>query len=177
MSYGWAVLVVIVLGIVLFNLGVFNPNSAQSASGFSVFRPQSWSFTAVNSTTSNATLAVTNVAGIDLVVQINGTSGILLSKPNCLGVRDSRPGGCGANSWCAMDEQGNTLSAPTGAAVIPAGGTIILNVMAFGNGTAGYTGCGGLRGQSYRWRIQYVQSTDGFNINHADTGFVNGNFQ
>lgn len=177
MSYGWAVLVVIVLGIVLFNLGVFNPNQAQSFSGFSVLRPQSWGAVALNDTSTNMTLAFTNVAGIDLTLAVNGTSGILFSKPNCVGVRDGRAGGCGSGQWCAVNSQGTQLSSSSGSISVPAGNTIVLTMAIFGNSTTGYTGCVGIKGQSYRWNVQYVTVTDGFGINHADSGYVNGAFQ
>ncbi len=177
MSYGWAVLVVIVLGIVLFNLGVFNPNQAASFSGFSVFRPQSWGATALNDTASNLTVAFTNVAGIDLTLAVNGSTGILLSKPNCNGVRELRNGGCASGQWCATNSQGVAVSSTTGSISVPAGNTMVVNIMALGNSTAGYTGCGGIKGQSYRLRLDYVTATDGFAINHADNGYINRAFQ
>jgi len=45
MTYGWAILVVIIVGVVLSYMGVFNPGggTAKSWSGFSDVRPNDWS--------------------------------------------------------------------------------------------------------------------------------------
>ena len=40
MTYGWAILVVMVVGIAMWQLGLFKPNSAMTATGFSKIKPQ-----------------------------------------------------------------------------------------------------------------------------------------
>ena len=72
MSYGWAVLIVIVLGVVLWNLGVFNPSQGQQATGFSVLRPISWSFTNASQANSSFVITLTNIGGFDVLVNLNG---------------------------------------------------------------------------------------------------------
>jgi hypothetical protein len=47
MTYGWAILVVIIVGVVLWQMGIFNPSggTAPGNSGFGSVRPQDWSCT------------------------------------------------------------------------------------------------------------------------------------
>ncbi len=72
-SYGCAILIVIVLGILLFSLGVFNPSQTPAATGFTYLKPVSWSFTGGETNAANVTIALENVAGQSLVVYINDT--------------------------------------------------------------------------------------------------------
>ena len=52
MTYGWAILVVIIVGVVLWQMGIFNPSgaSAPGSSGFGSVRPQDWSCDSITGT-------------------------------------------------------------------------------------------------------------------------------
>ena len=54
MTYGWAILVVIIVGVVLWQMGIFNPSggTAPGSSGFGSVRPKDWSCTSGGTTTS-----------------------------------------------------------------------------------------------------------------------------
>ncbi|MBS3060908.1 MAG: hypothetical protein J4432_05375 [DPANN group archaeon] len=61
MSYGWALIIVLIIGIVLFNSGVFDQN-AESATGWMRIRPSNFRF----SMTNPSQIAWDNVAGQSL---------------------------------------------------------------------------------------------------------------
>lgn len=73
MTYGWAIIVVVVVGIVLWQMGVFTP-SASTASGFSGFgqvKPLEWS---CNAGTDTLTITFANGAGGQITnVNVGGT--------------------------------------------------------------------------------------------------------
>jgi uncharacterized protein (UPF0333 family) len=50
MTYGWAILVVIIVGVVLWQMGIFNPSggTAPGSSGFGSVRAKDWSCSIVN---------------------------------------------------------------------------------------------------------------------------------
>ena len=60
MTYGWAILVVLIVGIVLWKTGLFG-TSATGASGFTKITPAEWKFN--HDTTGNSTVVWRNVAG------------------------------------------------------------------------------------------------------------------
>ncbi len=62
MTYGWAILVVIIVGVVLWQMGIFNPSggAAPGMSGFTTVKPNEW---ACNADDGTLTLAVVNAAG------------------------------------------------------------------------------------------------------------------
>ncbi|MFH1447961.1 MAG: hypothetical protein ABIG39_03800 [Candidatus Micrarchaeota archaeon] len=189
MSYGWAVLVIVVLAVVLWNLGVFNPSTATQASGFSVIRPVAWNFEGAgygsgNSLyASNATVALSNIAGIDLTIALNGTSASTSST-----AKFSKPGAasCGwYGNVNVTDEVGTTITVTWdatnnyGKIGLPAGGqAVVTGVISGPLGTVdqNYT-CGGPSGGAYRWTISYQTALDQYNIQHSDAGSVTGKFQ
>ncbi|MFH0817073.1 MAG: hypothetical protein V1909_00390 [Candidatus Micrarchaeota archaeon] len=189
MSYGWAVLVIVVLAVVLWNLGVFNPSQATQATGFSVIRPVAWNFQgagAGGSNTlyvSNATVAFSNIAGVDLTIAVNGTA-----TANTSIIKFSKPSAslCGwYNNTVVVDEVGSTISVSWdstnnyGKIGLPAGKQAVVTGLITGpagTADAGYT-CGGPSGGSYRWTISYQTALDQYNIQHSDSGTVTGKFQ
>jgi hypothetical protein len=60
MTYGWAILVVIIVGVVLWQMGIFNPSGAAAPgmSGFTTVKPNEWSCKA-----GVLNVAVVNAAG------------------------------------------------------------------------------------------------------------------
>ena len=186
MSYGWAVLVIVVLAVVLWNLGVFNPSSASTATGFSAIRPVAWSFQGtglggVNSIyRTDAKLAFSNIAGIDLTLAVNGTAGA-----NGSIIKFQKPGAalCGwFNGTTVADQFGNNMTlAVAGAGLnrywtagLPAGQQIVINGTISGPFSiydGNYT-CGGPSGGVYRWTITYQTALDQFNIQHTDAGVI-----
>jgi hypothetical protein len=191
MSYGWAVLVIVVLAVVLWNLGVFNPSSASTATGFSAIRPVAWSFqgTGLGGENSiyrtNAKLAFANIAGIDLTIAINGSNGA-----NGSVIKFQKPGAslCGwFNRTTVADQFGNNMTlASSGVGMraystagLPAGQQIVVNGTLSGPLSiydSTYT-CGGPSGGVYRWTITYQTALDQFNIQHTDAGVITGTYQ
>ena len=189
MSYGWAVLVIVVLAVVLWNLGVFNPSQATQATGFSVIRPVAWNFQGAgfggsnNLYVSNATVAFSNIAGVDLTLAINGTR-----NSNTTIIKFSKPGAslCGwYNSTAVVDEVGNTISVTWdstnnyGKIGLPAGKQAVVTGLITGPGGISDTSttCGGPSGGGYRYTIAYQTALDQYSIQHSDSGTVTGKFQ
>jgi hypothetical protein len=50
MTYGWAILIVIIVGIVLWKSGIFGGGGGNLATGFGPVTPQDWSITSTNGT-------------------------------------------------------------------------------------------------------------------------------
>jgi len=65
MTYGWAILVVIIVGVVLWQMGVFNPgaSTAASFSGFGAVKPVEWLCAPGAGATDTVTVVLTNGAG------------------------------------------------------------------------------------------------------------------
>jgi len=65
MTYGWAILVVIIVGVVLWQMGVFTPGSGASAnfSGFGAVKPVEYYCTVGAGATDTITVVMTNGAG------------------------------------------------------------------------------------------------------------------
>jgi hypothetical protein len=62
MTYGWAILVVVIVGVVLWQMGIFNPSGsiAAGSDGFGTIKPAEWACDAV---TGDLSLAVINGGG------------------------------------------------------------------------------------------------------------------
>lgn len=74
MTYGWAILVVIIVGVVLWQMGVFTPgaSTAANSAGFSPLKPAEWS---CNAETGTLTIALVNGAGGEINnVSVGGTA-------------------------------------------------------------------------------------------------------
>jgi hypothetical protein len=74
MTYGWAILVILIVGVALWQMGVFSPGKTQpGCSGFSQLMPLDSIYT---SSTNTLTVIVSNNAGTKLVVMnTNATIG------------------------------------------------------------------------------------------------------
>lgn len=75
MTYGWAILIVIIVAAVLFSLGVFNPSTFQqtAAVGFSGFNVPAGGFQ-VSSATGTLTMQITNGVGSQITVTESGAN-------------------------------------------------------------------------------------------------------
>jgi hypothetical protein len=130
MSYGWAVLVIVVLAVALWNIGVFNPVTVNQAAGFSLLRPVAWDFRGGNISSTYATIVIWNIGGTDITLGINGTNEkytMMFKKawaPNCgfinqsIGVRNA----IGEELSVSEDEVNGV-----GYVYLPAGDEIIIN--------------------------------------------------
>jgi hypothetical protein len=196
MSYGWAVLVIVVLAVVLWNLGVFSPSSASISSQFSSIRPAAWSFQGTGAGGGNsiyvtyARIAFANIAGIDLTLAINGTA-----AANQTIIRFQKPGAtnCGWYSNTLIpgvtveDQFGNNMTIASvtippmtyGSVGLPAGQQMV--VAGYITGPLGAVDqnhtCGGPSGGVYRWTVTYQSATDQFAIQHTDSGVITGTYQ
>ena len=178
MSYGWAVLVIVVLAVALWNLGVFNPSVISQAAGFSNLRPVAWNFVGGNVSGSYATIVLSNIGGVDLTLGINGTSEDYTMRfkkpwaPLCgflnqpVGVKDDI-----GNSITLVQDSVNGVWTAT----IPAGKQLVINGTIVGS-NANYQ-CGGPSGGAYAYQISFPYAIDQYNIQHTDSGTVNGKFQ
>ena len=177
MSYGWAVLVIVVLAVILWNIGVFDSTTARHTSGFSVLRPIAWNFAGGNLSGSYVTIAIANIAGMDLRIGINGSD-------DAYTMRFKRYGGpnCGFinQSVDIQDRAGNSISLmeDTVRGVwtmdIPAGDMIVIKGTIVGANLS-YI-CGGPSGSSFVYGIAYQYSLDQYNIQHSDSGTVTGDY-
>lgn len=178
MSYGWAVLVIVVLAVVLWNIGVFNPNNVTQAAGFSMLRPVSWNFVGGNSQSTYATIVISNIGGVDLRVGMNGTN-----DRNTLKFR--KPGGlnCGFINQPigARNDVGEEVSVMENrdngiwTVDVRAGSQVVINGTIVG-AMPDYT-CGGTSGVAYMYQIEYQYSVDQYNIQHTDSGSISGEYQ
>ncbi len=189
-----AIIIAILLFAVIFvfmfwNLGAFNPSQPTQQVGFSVLRPVAWNFQgagygAGNSLyATNALVAFSNIAGIDLTVAVNGQS----SSKNSI-IKFSKPGAsnCGwYGDVSVVNEVGSTRevkwdsSRQHGLVEVPAGRQMIVTGLITGPaGPEDTTNtCGGPSGGVYRWMISYQTALDQYNIQHSDSGTITGKFQ
>lgn len=173
-SYGWAILIVLVLGILLFSLGVFNPTQTATASGFSVLKPVSWSFSGGDLDSSNVTLALENLAGQTLEIWVNDSDdkkSIKFKTGASLDCYFNRSFGI-----TTRDTAGNTLEIKNNKVAVPVGAIITINGTIDGNGTAvASSGCGGLISSGYRYDIQ-IYAQDEYDVEKIDSGIITGTF-
>lgn len=169
-SYGWAILIVVVLGILLFSLGVFNPSQTPTASGFVYLKPISWSFQGGELDASNVTLAFENIAGQNMITYINDTGN------QSIKFKQGSSSDCYFNSSemnvTITDTSGNTLTITDNKAAVPVGGVITIT-----GRIGGATGskCGGLKSASYRYNI-YLVALDEYLVIKSDTGLITGRY-
>ncbi|MEM4367858.1 MAG: hypothetical protein QXO21_02425 [Candidatus Anstonellales archaeon] len=169
-SYGWAILIVIVLGILLFSLGVFNPSQTPTASGFVYLKPVSWSFDGGNADRTNVTIAFENVAGQTVVAYVNDTGN------QSIKFKQGGSSDCYFNSSIknitVSDSNGNVLEVIQNKVAIPVGSIVTIS------GTiGGATGsnCGGLKSASYRYNV-YIVMVDEYQVVKTDNGLITGKY-
>jgi len=185
---------ILIAGLVMFavitwNLGVFNPSQPTTAAGFSAVRPVAWNFQGANYGQGNslyatqATIAFSNIAGVDLTLGVNGKK----DSENSI-IRFSKPGAsqCGwFGDVTVEDEYGNPVSVTWdnrynfGKVGLPAGQQMVVKGLITGpdgQGDTSYT-CGGPSGGIYRWTVTYQTALDPYGIQHSDSGTIIGNYQ
>ena len=170
-SYGWAILIVIVLGILLFSLGVLNPTQTPAATGFVVLRPLSWSFTGGSYSTSNVSIAMASVGGTNVILWINATE--LAESGTYLNNMSMKRGDSDTCYWDVInavnDSSGNAIPVVNGSVAIPVGTVITIS------GNISGTNCGGLRSATYRYGVQMV-TKDEYLVFRRDNGLVTGRY-
>jgi hypothetical protein len=65
LAYGWAILVVIIVGVVLWHMGIFKPSggAAPGISGFGDVRPLEWTCSAGPGASDTVTISIVNSVG------------------------------------------------------------------------------------------------------------------
>lgn len=177
MSYGWAVLVVVVLAVMLWNIGVFNPQQGSQAIGFSIIRPVAWNFIGGNTGQAFLTIALANVGGIDVTLGVNGSNEANTVKFTKPGARN-----CGFinQSINVTDSLGGNMSVVDmpvygiSTVGLSAGNEIVLSGLVVG-AAPGYA-CGGASGGAYAYTVTYQYAHDQFDIQHQDSGVISGKF-
>ena len=158
MTYGWAIMVVMIVGVVLWQMGVFNlGGSRTTATGFEKIKPLNPGDIIVSSAGNNVSIVFTNVAG--------GT--ITIESAN---VTFSAPSGVSCTTAYVTPMGGTTIGplAPGTTATISQAGTFQLDVT-----------CGGVTltsGASYvaDVNIVYTIEVGGFTRRYVETGTIRG---
>lgn len=131
MTYGWAILVVIIVGVVLWQMGIFNPSggSAPGSTGFGSVRAKDWSC----SITNGMSVQFVNGAG----EKINVTSPTA-SGGTCTGLTGTSANQVAANgvftcTWvaaspCANMNPGDRYEFTTDLVWVPASGVGISHI-------------------------------------------------
>ncbi len=178
MSYGWAVLVIAVLAVMLWNIGVFDPKNARQTYGFSLLRPIAWNFVGGNTSSSVVTIALANIGGIDVKIGVNGTNSqktIQFKRhggPNCGFINQS------VQVWDSTGEDLNLMEdSNLGVWVmdIGAGSQVTINGTIVGANST-YV-CGGTPGEAFFYGLTYPYAVDQYNIQHTDSGTITGDYQ
>jgi hypothetical protein len=147
-TYGWAILIIVIIGGALFALGVFNPSSWVSnkrATGFASIQVKDWKVQ-----TSGASFVLGNKLGEPIYLEsLNMTAA-------------GQPVPCFANGALAVI--GNLTSDETGKTFGPLTGTF--------NGAADNCGAAGI-GKVYTLNVQ-IQYTTSTGVQHLDSGTISG---
>ncbi|MFH0861741.1 MAG: hypothetical protein V1875_01810 [Candidatus Altiarchaeota archaeon] len=162
MTYGWAILVVMIVGIVMWQLGIFNINQGSTtATGFAKIKPQlaGSSFTGATRATNfvftngaGGTIRVQSVAIEDLVNPAGGTAGICTGALSILS-NNARLIDGNADATSVVVSQGENLR--------------IQDTLCMAAGTVGET-------YNARIRINYVITVVGQRSTHTETGTLRG---
>ncbi|HEX08317.1 MAG TPA: hypothetical protein ENG38_00725 [Thermoplasmatales archaeon] len=158
MTYGWAIMVVMIVGVVLWQMGVFNlGGSRTTATGFEKIKPLNPGDIKVSSAGGgNISIVFTNVAG--------GT--ITITSAN---VTFSAPPGVSCTTAHVTPMGGTAIDLSAASATIPQAGTFQLDV----------TGCAGgtlTSGASYVADVNIVYQIEvgGFTRTNVETGTIRG---
>ncbi len=73
MTYGWAILVILIVGVMMWQLGIFKigGQTAPGSRGFSQIRPLDWSLKKISATDGTLDMIVVNDAGVILQLPAN----------------------------------------------------------------------------------------------------------
>ena len=81
-TYGWAILFIAIIGVVLWQMSVFNlPSPPPDCRGFSQIRPADW----VLKDDGNFTMVIVNEANTKLYLSANGVTATIVDKGKCTG--------------------------------------------------------------------------------------------
>jgi hypothetical protein len=159
MTYGWAILIVIIVGAALYALGVFNPGTftGQKSTGFSAVQMDDFRF----DTISNLTLRVGNRKGRTIYITAiqaiygTGTGNKMNATGNC-----GPTGGCNCGTSCATLRCMNRNLGPN---------EVCQEILGVWSAQA--------QGSSYTIdiRVNYTDIKTG--VNHTDYGTVSGSVE
>lgn len=172
-SYGWAVLIAIVVGIALFSLGVFSPQQSNTASGFRYLTPISWEITPNDQNSANISIVLQNDIGKTVVIYLNDTKikqSIRFQKPDSLPCYFNYSYG----GPITIDNVGNQMQIVNNKTTVPQNAIITIRgtIDGYGNGTSN-SKCGGIINQFYRYNV-YIYSTDEYLVERIDYGEIRG---
>jgi hypothetical protein len=151
MSYGWAIFVITVLGIVLYNLGAFNASSASVVSGFAFLKPISVQVSPQDSGNALIVLQVQNAGGKDYSI-----SSTTISTPRA---------NCSFNLNFVQDTTSGNTIATAHPFALSTGQEVKLTYWANGSN------CGS--NANYDYKIGF-SGTDYFGITQTDSGNIRG---
>jgi hypothetical protein len=150
MTYGWAILVVIIVGIVLWQSGVFGTGSG-GISGFDKFRIKDYRYGAAGLNVSYENAAGQTVKKVNITysgdVIAGASSACPLAGATC--AKDSLWGGGVSNNWAPGKEYGSSLPAgnATSCATTGAGYTTSITIEYQTEAGLSHTESGTLRGK------------------------------
>ena len=127
MTYGWAILVVMIVGVVLWNIGIFDDAGITRATGrsigFSTYRIGAID-ASIKCTTSNLTVILTNQAGVTLTnIDVTPSQSCYDTKPvNAFG------DGAFVNSILRIEEKGTLVITASTPPIVEDKITTVLNV-------------------------------------------------
>ena len=129
MTYGWAILVVIIVGVVLWQMGIFNPSGGTSPGklGFGNVAPQDW---ACASTTDTVSVQFVNAMGQAIVLEQGQTAVCDYAGASTASANVTVPGNkrfvCtyAAEPGCAAASQGTRFESTVSVVWAPQGGGI-----------------------------------------------------
>ncbi len=150
MTYGWAILIIVIVAAVLYSMGIFNPSAASgnTSSGFGGFSVTSYSCS--QSKGFNVTLG-NNLGNTIKVWSVSGTTPVVLASS-------------GMNSGFASANLNVAgVTAPGSKTVVAGGVFTVTDVPATGCGTAG---------GKYSVELNYVYTLNG--LNYTTQGTVQG---
>jgi len=145
MTYGWAILVVMIVGVVLWQLGIFGggPGAVNTASGFGKVKPMEPS---IKYTSSTLSFSIMNGVGQGIT-----------------GTNYSATGDCTVAVTSATD-----ITGTGGAGILGAGEVVsIASVGGCGSKTSGQS-------FSTTLTVRYIVTVAGTDIQHTETGTIRG---
>ena len=135
MTYGWAILVVIIVGIVLWQSGVFGTGSG-GVSGFDKVRVEDYVFDSSNITVSFENAAGQTMRQVDIQISINGAAYEQINNT----------AGGNATNWAPGKEYAYTL-AETSCSSVGAGYTADFSIAYNSEANLAHTETGTIRGE------------------------------
>ena len=157
MTYGWAILVVLIVGIVLWQLGIFNlGGSSKTSTGFGAIKPLSWSLMG-----TGATITMTSGEGGSVTMSIPDPTGSAISNPSL--VVDGK-------ACTTITSVNGVTPAVNVSTIIPAGKEFQVVFADCTNGTLGTV-------YNAILSLSYTKQIGSLSENHTSTGNLRGPYE